>query len=411
MKRLFNIMGCLTAFAGIVAGVASCTPTYDHRGGQFTPDEGPGRDAGGGGKTGNVIKLEYGYADYWGDFYQTGDTDNYLVYLYAGDTDEDGYFKGKGIILTLDMLLPMGSNLSLYTHEYKISDGGEPYTFIPTYTSKESEYEGSTLYIQNSADNYGTYKITGGVVDITKKGVTGNYVINASILVGQQTYEFQFEGYLDIQDMTEYNPGEDEPQVRPAFPGPEGSDWYAWAQYYGAGGVSYDKYTLYLSKGGYAENGYDFVTSGSEIAVTLLTDKSDGKTIPHVDGGYKAMDNVSSKYAPGYFLKSSFVDGEYRDSWLYRQYSAISNNDYALDGITDGNVDISHIGDEYSICIKFSTVADNYEVSYTGPIEFIDESHPAQSAYLKSAKNRSASGRAAMQQKREVHRNIVARQQ
>lgn len=418
MKRLLNISRSAAVILSVFAFLAACTPDITHyRGRDNWPDDNtPGRNGGHGGKDDGTYRLDYGYANYYGYFYPTSPaTDNYLLYLYSGATDKNGKFTKNGVILTLDLLMYESSSLALANGVYSCSDDGEAFTFIPTYSSDDSEFDGSSLYIQTDLDNYRTYAVTGGSVHITRK-VTGVYEIEADIKSEAGEYSFIFKGMVDIKDDRQGGdePGGDEPGEKPSFPGPEGSEWAARALFQNhLDDNKTDEYTLFLSLGDYAANGIDFKTSGSEIAIELFTTKGAGNSI--ASGTYKCISENPEPFTffDGYYWTDDDGNNVLDPSYFYRQYSA-KDGDYSLEAVTDGNLTINkRMGDSdmYSIEFAYSTESNkSYKIRYEGQVKFekADTRSQTKSAGLKAVRS-SAAGRTLPPVKREVGANRVER--
>lgn len=417
MKRIINIFSCVAAFAGMAAGLSSCYPEYHQRGQWLEPDDGPGREVTNPDKSSHDIELYYGYGDFYGTWY-TDETDNYLVYLYEGETDEDGYFTNSATMLTLDILVPRKGFGKLPSATYLCNDNGANYTFIPSYNDKDEEgnlfLNGSTLYVQKTPDKYAYYSITGGSLNISYK-VTGQYEISADIETENGQYKFHFKGAIDLEDKTqgggEVDPVDPvDPADRPAFPAPEGAEWKARAQYNGAcvDNADVDEFTLYLSKGDYAANGLDFVSSGSEIAIEVLTGKSDGKSIP--SGTYSCTSDDPQPFR----FYDGFVDenGEMYPSFFFRQYST-KEGDYSLEKITSGTLTVQRSGNDYALSFAFNCSSDGYhpngyKVNYNGLVPFSKAPGLSSSASAKSVRA-MAKGRAVPSVHRESARNKVTR--
>lgn len=408
----------MAAFAGIVAAMSSCDPEYHRRGRGYEPDDGPGRhiDEPDTPSKKDVIEFENGYGEFYGTWY-TDDTDNYLVYLYEGETDEDGYFTKSATMLTLDLLVPRKGFGTLPSNGYSCNDNGAVYTFIPSYDDKDEDgnkfINGSVLYVQQRADRYAYYSITGGYLSISYK-VTGQYEISGELTTENGPYKFHFKGAIDLEDKTQggdVDPEEPvEPADRPSFPGPEGAAWKARAQYNGTcvDNADVDEFTLYLSKGDYAANGLDFVTSGTEIAIEVLTGRSDGKSIP--EGTYSCI----SKDPQPFRFYDGYVDenGEMYPSFFYRQYST-KEGDYSLEKIISGTLVVQRSGTDYGLSFAFSCpstgyVPNGYKVNYSGPVPFTKAPGLA-SASAKMSSRAMAKGRAVPSVHRENVRNRVTR--
>lgn len=405
MKRLLNILGSMAAFAGIMVGMSACIPDgIHHRGGGYEPDPVPVRPGGDAPGISNDIELEYGYADYYGQYY-TDKSDNFLLYMCAGETDSEGYFKKSGVILTLDLLLPMRGSREIAAATYMCSDNGDYYSFIPTYKSKDSDFDGSSLYIQTGKNTNATYAVTGGTVQIQRK-VTGVYEIKADIVTeGGVEYHFTFKGMIDIEDKTqgggEVEPDDPEnPGAKPVFPGAN-EPWAARAQYNGRcfDNENVDEYTLYLSAGKYASNGVDFVTEGTEIAIEVLTNPSDGRSIPA--GTYTC---TSTDPQPFRFYDGYEHDGLLDPSFFYRQFST-KEGDYSLESITSGTLEVGKSGEDYSVAFAFGCSSGSYMIRYEGGINFYDA--PKSSSAAKSAARASTNGRTKAGVSREVSLNKI----
>ena len=378
MKRLFNISRCLAAIIAIMACAASCDTSYRHRGGPFSPDDGPNRPGTGGDEDiTTVLNLEYGYGDFYGQHYQTNpQSDNYLISLFTGETDEEGYFMKDGVILTLDLVSYKRGALALDEGQYRCSKENGVMLFVPTYKSNDSDVDGSVLYIQRSKNDWAYYKITDGLINITHF-LTGAYEIKGTIIAGGKEYEVNFEGMIDILDCTEDNPGGDEPGgdepggdepgEKPNFPAPEGSEWVAKAVYLGrcADNNNVDEYTLYLSLGEYAANGFDFKSSGTEIAIELLTTIGDGMSIPICK--YTCTHDEAEA---GRFYDGFESEGTMYPSYFFRQWST-NDGDYSLEAITNGTLEVNPgTNGGYSFAFTYTTASNTYKIRYDGAVKF-----------------------------------------
>lgn len=382
MKRLLNISRCIAAIIAIMACAASCDTSYRHRGGPFSPEDGPNRPGTGGDEdVTTILNLEYGYGDFYGQHYKTKpESDNYLISLCAGETDEEGYFKKDGVILTLDLVSYRHGALALEEGTYWCSKEKGVMLFVPTYKSDDSDVDGSVLYIQRSKNDWAYHKITDGMIKITSF-ITGAYEIKGTIIAGGKEYEVNFEGVIDIVDHTKDNPGGDEPGdnpgdepgEKPNFPAPEGSEWAAKAVYLGrcADNNNIDEYTLYLSLGEYAENGFDFKSSGTEIAIELLTTIGDGRSIPMPEADKVDVYTCTHDEAEAYrFYDGYESEGTMYPSYFYRQWST-KDGEYSLEAITNGTFKVSRgTNGGYKFDFIYTTASNTYKVSYDGAVKF-----------------------------------------
>ena len=127
----------MAAFAAMLAGFGSCdTSTRQHRGGGIEPEV-PVRP---GESTDDPYNVELidGWGEFYGDHYENN-TDNYLIYLYEGETDNDGYFTKSAHMLRLDIILPQSSSIALKEGVYNCSDRGSTFSFVPAYMAKDED--------------------------------------------------------------------------------------------------------------------------------------------------------------------------------------------------------------------------------------------------------------------------------
>jgi len=363
MKRILHYFCLLAAFAGILTGAGSCVDTSrQHRGDDYDPEypEDPTRP-GEGTEESRDITLKAGYGEYYGQWYNDK-SDSYLIYLYEGATDSEGYFTGSAHMLTLDVLLPKTGNLSLREGVYKCTDAaGQTQIFIPAFESKDENGEpfldGSTLYVQKDPQHYGTYGVTDGELIVKKLVMDGYYEITARIVANGAEYNFYFKGAINIEDKTQGG-GDD------SIPGQDTYSLKAKALYNGEVYDGSDDYTLYLYYGEYLDNG-DFKTVGTEMVFEILTKKTGEMVL--TPGTYKC---TGTEFKPGYFLEGLEEDGTVFPSYLYRQYD--NNGDYSLELVTGGELSISGSGSDYHIRASFSTASNSFLCEYTGEIPVYD---------------------------------------
>jgi len=363
MKRILHYFCLMAAFAGILTGAGSCVDTTrHHRGDNYDPEqpEDPTRPGEGSGQS-RDITLQVGYGEYYGQWYNDK-SDSYLIYLYEGATDSEGYFTGSAHMLTLDVLLPKTGELSLREGVYNCTDAaGSTQIFIPAYESidenGEKYLDGSTLYIQRDTKHYATYGITDGQL-VVKKLVTGRYEIEARIVADGAEYTFHFKGAINIEDKTSQQGGDN------GFPGSDTYQLKAKALYNGEVYDGSDDYTLYLYYGEYLDNG-DFKTVGTETVFEFLTKKTGEMKI--VPGTYTC---TGSDFTPGHVLEGLEEEGTVYPSYVYRQYD--NNGNYSLELVTDATLEISGSASDSRIKAYFKTKSGSYAISFEGPVEMID---------------------------------------
>ena len=351
----------MAAFAAMLAGFGSCDiSTRQHRGGGIEPET-PVRP-GEGSDNPYDIELIDGWGEFYGDHYENN-TDNYLIYLYEGETDSDGYFTKSAHMLTLDILLPQSNSLGLKEGVYSCSDRGITFSFVPAFTSKDENGEpfldGSKLYIQTDPKHYQYFAITDGRMTVEK--LIGNrYEISLTVSANGTEYNFHYKGALDIEDMTSGSS-----QIDTSFPGSNTYPLKAKALYFGDVTDGGDEYSLYLYYGDYADNG-DFKTVGTEIVFDLFTKVDGGKSI--AAGKYACSSN---DVTPFHFLDGLEEDGIIYPSYIYRQYDNSGNN-WSIELVQDGSIEISRSGSDYRIKAYFTTPSGTYSCEYEGPLAIID---------------------------------------
>ena len=362
MKQILKSLCCMAAFAAMLAGFGSCdTSSRQHRGGGIEPET-PVRP-GEGSDNPYIVELLDGWGEFYGDHYENN-TDNYLVYLYEGETDSDGYFTKSAHMLTLDFILPQSNTLGLKEGVYNCSDRGGTFSFVPAFNSKDENgnpfLDGSTLYIQTDANHHIKYGITDGKIEIQK--LIGNrYDMSITVSANGTEYNFHYKGAIDITDMTQG----DNPQIDTGFPGSDTYQIKAKALYNGEVYDGSDDYSLYLYYGDYLDNG-DFKTKGTEMVFELLTKIDGGKGI--AAGRYTCTSNDLTAF---HFLDGLEEDGTIYPSYIYRQYDNTGSN-WSIELVKDGNIEISRSGSQYSIKAYFTTPSGSFTCQYEGPLEIID---------------------------------------
>lgn len=362
MKHILKSLCCMAAFATMLAGFGSCdTSSRQHRGDGYEPEV-PARPGEGSDDPYN-IELQDGWGEFYADHYENN-TDNYLVYLYEGETDSEGYFTKSAHMLILDFILPQSNTIGLKEAVYNCSDKGTAYTFVPAFSAKDENGEpfldGSKLYVQTDRTHYQYYAITDGRIEIQK--LIGNrYEMSIKVAANGVEYNFHYKGALDIEDRSQGG----NQQIDTSFPGSNTYQLKAKALYNGDVQEGSDEYSLYLYYGDYADNG-DFKTVGTEIVFDLFTKIDGGKSI--AAGKYSCSSN---DVTPFHFLDGLEEDGIVYPSYIYRQYDNSGSN-WSIELVKDGSVEISRSGSDYRIKAYFTTPSGSYSCDYEGPLTIID---------------------------------------
>jgi hypothetical protein len=375
MKRILHYFCLAAAFAGLLTGAGSCISSTGHHRGGYEPEvpEDPTRP-GEGDVPSRDITLKVGYGDFYGQFYNNN-SDNFLVYLYEGNTDAEGYFTGSAHMLTLDILLPKKGDLELKDGVYTCSDAAGPtFIFIPSYESKDEDgnpfLDGSTLYIQRDPKNYQTLAITDGSL-IVRRLVTGQYTVEATIVAGGAEYTFHFKGEIPITDARPSELPKDivmdnitRVEARDfgqVWDGIESTDYRDWVLYF------YDK---------------DAATTNEYTCVEILTqDKYKGE-LPEMKFTKVVQVGSPKDFVPGVII------GGFTDDDGYAWGTWYCKDTYAHYAATKGSLDIKREGSNYSFTFDFEDEEydGTFKGSYTGKVDFTVEQQ-------QSGKPRKAAGK------------------
>lgn len=366
MKRFKNILFGVAAIVFGIVGLASCDVNTPHRGGGGYEPEQPNRQ----GESDGTIELLYGYGDFYGPYYNDK-TDNFLIYLYEGETDNDGYFTKSATFLTLDFVLPRKGDLKLQEGDYICSDKGEPFSFVPGWNNTVNGkpiIDGSKLYIQQSKTKYAEYAVTSGKISIYPL-ITGQYEIKATVAANGHEYSFYFKGEIEILD--QFGPeegGGDEPE--PDVPETVemknithvvAEDWgMIWDE---IPCTSYKDYVLYLYD-------KDYDTTKEYTCIEILTEEKFRKSLP--DATFNKVVAIGS---PGDFVPGAIVAGYSEDdgtawgTWYCKGGTAW----YAA---TKGSLEMKATDKGYKLVFDFvdedPTYGGSFKGAYEGKVEFID---------------------------------------
>ena len=363
MKRIIHYFCLATAFAGLVAGFSSCDVTNTHRGGRIDPEypDDPTRP-GEGTELPRDITFTDGYGEFYGPWYNDK-TDNYLIFLYEGETDRDGNFTSSARKLTLDIILPKSDEITLKEGVYDCSDeDNTTFIFVPTYDSRDEQgnymLDGSLLYVQSDPQHSQKLSITDGKLTV-KKFVTGHVGIEGNIKAGGVDYSIHYKGSMEISDMR--GGGGDVPydvemknisrvvavDCGQVWEGIECTDYRDWILYF------YDK---------------DAATTNEYACVEFLTKENVRGSLPEMKLDKVVQIGNPSEFVPGVIIAGYTDDDNYVwGTWYckggYGQYAA-----------SKGSLEIKPSGNGYSMAFDFvdedETYGGSFKGSYTGQVEF-----------------------------------------
>ncbi len=148
----------------------------------------------GAGKYSDKVKARY-----FGDKYSK-DTDDYVLYLYIGEYDEDGNFTDVGTEAAFDMLCPLTDGMVISAGTYTCtSDELSPYRFLDGVIEDGDAYP-SFFYRQYSREKTSLDLIESGTVVVS--GGADNYHIVATFTAGTDTYKWRYDGPIEFIDET-----------------------------------------------------------------------------------------------------------------------------------------------------------------------------------------------------------------
>lgn len=364
MKRFGNILCCLAAIASGIISFASCDVTPHRGGGGYEPEK-PNRPGEGDG----TVELYYGYGDFYGPYYNDK-TDNYLIYLYEGETDSQGNFTRAATFLTLDFILPRKGDLKLQEGEYICSDRGEAFTFIPGWINREngqSFLDGSKIYIQQSPSKYAEYAISSGKISIYPL-ITGQYEIKCNVAANGHEYSFYFKGTIDIEDHSQSQGGGDEGGNEGDIPKNVemnsinrvvAEDWgMVWD---GIPCTSYRDYILYFYD-------KDYSTTSEYTCIEILTEEKYQRALP--DATFNKVVAVGS---PDEFVPGAIIAG-YSDDDDFAWGTWYCKGGIAWYAASKGSLEMKATEKGYSLVFDFvdedETYGGTFKGSYEGKVEF-----------------------------------------
>lgn len=283
--------------------------------------------------------------------------DLYGLSLFRGNIDENYYLDGKGMELYLELLCPESESLTLKTGTYKAflkSSGLVPPFSIATGSISNGSVLGSYVeFVPSEVANPEYYVLTDATVTVGKRG--NNYVIDAKVLAGGESFVFTYSGTMDVLDCSagggegDYDTGMD--YTFSEFTKGE-IDWFG-----GEKGLYY--WGIYL--GDAQANLEDLSSPGSMLQIELCTKSSSPTEIPA--GTYTVSDTDADMTASAIY--------EVEEGYAGTMYCL---NDFIVVGATSGTVKVSRSGSNYTVeADLYDSEYDNtFKGSYTGPLTYVD---------------------------------------
>lgn len=371
MRRFRNIISCAAAVVFSVLGVISCIDTPHRGGGGLDPDK-PNRPGEGDGDC--TVEFLGGFGEFYGTYY-SDKTDNFLIYLYEGDTDSQGNFTGSATFLTLDILVPHKGELTLPSGEYNCSDWGDAYTFIPGWGNTTADgvpfLDGSKISIKKGTAMFVDHAISTGSIAVYPL-ITGQYEIKGNVVAEGREYSLHFKGKIEISDKTETQGegegegGEEEGDVpknveMKNITSVVAEDWgMIWD---GIPCTSYRDYILYF-KDKDAENTQEYT------CVEILTEERYRKSLP--DATFNKVVAVGS---PNDFVPGVIIAG-YSDEDNYAWGTWYCKGGTAWYAASKGSMEIKATDKGFKIDFAFvdedETYGGTFKGSYEGKVEFVE---------------------------------------
>ena len=289
-------------------------------------------------------------ARYFGNKYSSN-TDNYVLYFYLGEYNEDDNFIDVGTEATFDMLCPVTDGMQLSAGTYKCtSNNVSPYHFLDGVIEDDNVYP-SFFYRQYGSGQSGIDLITDGSMKISGSG--DNYSIETTFKVGTNNYHLHYTGSIEFIDETSGDSDEVPKDVKMekisrATVENLGSIWSD-----NSGTLPVDDWVITL----YGKKDYG---KWEYVTIELLSEKN-AKSLP--TGKFVDFVNVSSATASEF--KSRRIIAGYADgntpygTWYCKGGTAW----YAA---LEGTLNIEENGGVYTIDFAFTDTDKTYGGSFSG---------------------------------------------
>lgn len=301
--------------------------------------------------------------------------DEYVLYLYWGEYDEDGSFKDEGTELAFDIICKTGYSMSIPEGSYSCtSDNITPGHFLDGYEENGQIYP-SYAYYQKSKQNSKTVKITSGNITVSRSG--DSYKLRVFFGAVQPngysttSYLVLYEGDIEIVDGRKDSDGGSKVVEMNKFSSVEAEYWgQIWNDKDGRV-LPVSDWILYL----YGEN----AAKDSEYTMIEVLTPADSKSLePGIYNEVIGLDDTRL-FKPGAVI-SGYSEPE--TNIAYGTWYCKGGN--AVFAATKGQVSVASKNDLYSLTFDFidedETYGGQFKGSYTGQIKFIDKSTAATKA-------------------------------
>lgn len=382
MKRLFSIL----ISALMLTGITSCIgggSAYDdpfgnnpgsgnHRGDNGSGGDNGGNGGNGGSNSGSTFPGDRQYqlmadAVYYGNK-NYSDVDEFILFLYWGEYNENNDFKTIGTELAFDVLCPKTGKMELSSGTYKcVSDDYTPYHFLDG-IDKNGEIYPSYAYYKSGDNSSKVVVISAGTLEISTSGgkTTLSVTFKAEAPESKviNTYKVSFNGEVAYSDGR--NSGSEVPkEVEMKNISRVVAEY--WGQIWDDNDkkpIPIDDWVLYL----YGEN----ADQDKEYAtIEIFTDPGTKTLTPGIYNEMAKMGNLD-KFKPGSVL-AGYTEGD--DNTAYGTWYC--KNGTAYYAASKGQLAIASKDDLYSFTFDFvdedETLGGSFKGSYTGKIEISDK--------------------------------------
>jgi hypothetical protein len=325
-------------------------------------------------------------ARYFGNKY-SNDTDDYVLYLYLGEYDEDGNFVDVGTEAAFDMLCPVTDGMKISAGTYTCtSNDVSPFHFLDGVIEGDDVYP-SFFYRQYSTERSGIDLITDGTVKVSGSG--DNYSIEANFTAGNKTYKWNYTGAIEFIDETSGSSSDVPKDVK--------MEKFSRATVENLGAIWTDanSQTIPVDDWVVTLYGENYTNDNEYVTIELLSDK-DAKSLP--TGKFDEFVNVSNASASA-FKSGRIIAGYAEDSTPYGTWYC--NGGTAYYAALQGTLNIEEKEGTYTLDFAFTDTDETYGGSfsgcYTGKLETVSSSsssapHANAPVFRSSLATRSQSG-------------------
>lgn len=381
MKRL--LFAVLTAFALI--GIDSCIGgsgyndpfsnnpgNSHHRGDNNSGDNGGGNSGGNGGSQGStsIFPGDQTYklmadAVYYGD-QNYPDVDQFTLFLYWGEYDDNDDFKTVGTELAFDLLCPKTGRMELSSGKYSCAtEDFTPFHFLDGFEENGEVFPSYAYY--KSTDGSKIATITSGTMDISsyngKCDISVVFKTQAPNSQKETVYKVNFSGevaYFDARSQEGDVPKDVEMKT---FSRVTAEYWGQIWEYDDKKTIPVDDWVLYLY-GENAEKDSEYTT------IEILTEPGSKKLAPGIYNDFAQMGHPE-RFRPGAVV-AGYTEGD--DYTAYGTWYCKGGTAYYA--ATKGQLAVAVKDDLYSLSFDFTDedeqTGGSFKGSYTGKIDMID---------------------------------------